>query len=73
MGHEMNPPVPSVHTATPALAVQRLPVFVAALWWGSLTTIGALVATIVPGFSHTIDSPYSVSHSTLALPLPPLP
>ncbi|MGE8250667.1 MAG: LysM-like peptidoglycan-binding domain-containing protein, partial [Stenotrophomonas bentonitica] len=35
-------------------------------------TIGALVATIVPGFSHTIDSPYSVSHSTLALPLPPL-
>ncbi len=35
-------------------------------------TIGALVATIVPGFSHTIDSPYSSSHATLALPLPPL-
>ena len=47
MGHEMNPPVPSVHTATPALAVQRLPVFVAALWWGSLTTIGALVVPML--------------------------
>lgn len=35
-------------------------------------TIGALVATIVPGFSHTIESPYSASHATLALPLPPL-
>ncbi len=35
-------------------------------------TIGALVATIVPGFSHTIDGPYSADHSTLALPLPPL-
>ena len=47
MGHEMNPPVPSVHTATPALAVRRLPVFVAALWWGSLTTIGALVVPML--------------------------
>ncbi len=35
-------------------------------------TIGALVATIVPGFSHTMDGPYSADHSTLALPLPPL-
>ncbi|RBC93898.1 hypothetical protein BRM70_22635, partial [Xanthomonas oryzae pv. oryzae] len=34
-------------------------------------TIGALVATIVPGFSNAIDKPLS-SHSTLALPLPPL-
>ncbi|MFA1286590.1 peptidoglycan DD-metalloendopeptidase family protein [Xanthomonas axonopodis pv. nakataecorchori] len=34
-------------------------------------TIGALVATIVPGFSNAIDTPLS-SHSTLALPLPPL-
>ncbi|RXK59083.1 hypothetical protein ERT44_20425, partial [Stenotrophomonas sp. MA5] len=35
-------------------------------------TIGALVATIVPGFSHTIDAPYADSHTSLALPLPPL-
>ncbi len=35
-------------------------------------TIGALVATIVPGFSHTIDAPWSDSHTSLALPLPPL-
>ncbi|HBK46026.1 MAG TPA: hypothetical protein DDZ67_06235 [Xanthomonadaceae bacterium] len=34
-------------------------------------TIGALVATIVPGFSNAIDAPLS-SHSTLPLPLPPL-
>lgn len=34
-------------------------------------TIGALVATIVPGFSNAIDAPLS-THSTLALPLPPL-
>jgi len=36
------------------------------------TTIGALVATIVPGFSNAIDAPL-VTRSTLALPLPPLP
>lgn len=35
-------------------------------------TIGALVATIVPGFSHTIDAPFADSHTSLALPLPPL-
>ncbi len=33
--------------------------------------IGALVATIVPGFSNAIDTPLS-SHATLPLPLPPL-
>lgn len=36
------------------------------------TTIGALLATIVPGFSNAIDAPL-ITHSTLALPLPPLP
>jgi len=36
------------------------------------TTIGALLATIVPGFSNAIDAP-RVAHATLALPLPPLP
>jgi len=35
-------------------------------------TIGALAATIVPGFSNAIDSNLPSSHSTLALPLPPL-
>jgi hypothetical protein len=25
-----------------------------------------------PGFSHTIDAPYADSHTSLALPLPPL-
>lgn len=35
-------------------------------------TIGALAATIVPGFSNAIDSSLPSSHSTLALPLPPL-
>jgi murein DD-endopeptidase MepM/ murein hydrolase activator NlpD len=35
-------------------------------------TIGALAATIVPGFSNAIDLPVPASHSTLALPLPPL-
>ncbi|MCW4456543.1 peptidoglycan DD-metalloendopeptidase family protein [Flavobacterium sp. MXW15] len=35
-------------------------------------TIGALAATIVPGFSNAIDSPAASAHSTLALPLPPL-
>ncbi|KRG41685.1 hypothetical protein ARC78_10695 [Stenotrophomonas pictorum JCM 9942] len=35
-------------------------------------TIGALAATIVPGFSNAIDLPVPTSHSTLALPLPPL-
>ena len=34
-------------------------------------TIGALVATIVPGFSNAIDASLS-DRSTLALPLPPL-
>ncbi|PZU19309.1 MAG: hypothetical protein DI584_18305, partial [Stenotrophomonas sp.] len=34
-------------------------------------TIGALAATIVPGFSNSIDSNLPSSHSTLALPLPP--
>jgi len=33
--------------------------------------IGALVATIVPGFTNAIDTSLS-SHSTVALPLPPL-
>ncbi|WP_313317397.1 peptidoglycan DD-metalloendopeptidase family protein [Stenotrophomonas sp.] len=35
-------------------------------------TIGALAATIVPGFSNAIDTPLPISHATLALPLPPL-
>ncbi len=35
-------------------------------------TIGALAATIVPGFSNAIDTPFPSAHSTLALPLPPL-
>ncbi len=35
-------------------------------------TIGALVATIVPGFSTTIDSPFPDAHTSLALPLPPM-
>jgi len=35
-------------------------------------TMGALVATIVPGFSHTIDSPYPDAHTSLSLPLPPM-
>ena len=35
-------------------------------------TIGALAATIVPGFSNSMDSGLPSAHSTLALPLPPL-
>ncbi|MBB4128453.1 murein DD-endopeptidase MepM/ murein hydrolase activator NlpD [Xanthomonas translucens] len=35
-------------------------------------TIGALVATIVPGFSNAIDVPLQTTHATLALPLPPI-
>ena len=35
-------------------------------------TIGALAATIVPGFSSSIDAPTGLAHSTLPLPLPPL-
>ncbi|MBN6149908.1 M23 family metallopeptidase [Xanthomonas sp. AmX2] len=35
-------------------------------------TIGALAATIVPGFSNAIDVPLQTTHATLALPLPPL-
>ena len=35
-------------------------------------TIGALAATIVPGFSNAIDATTPYSHSTMALPLPPL-
>ncbi len=35
-------------------------------------TIGALAATIVPGFSNAIDAPVPLANSTLALPLPPL-
>ncbi len=35
-------------------------------------TIGALAATIVPGFSNAIDAPLPSAHATLALPLPPL-
>ncbi|MFK3845601.1 MULTISPECIES: peptidoglycan DD-metalloendopeptidase family protein [Stenotrophomonas] len=35
-------------------------------------TIGMLVATIVPGFSSTIETPYPNAHTSLALPLPPL-
>ncbi len=34
-------------------------------------TIGALVATIVPGFSSAMDTPL-VTHATLSLPLPPM-
>ena len=33
-------------------------------------TIGALAATIVPGFSNSIDAPTGLAHSTLPLPLP---
>ncbi|MCG8275194.1 peptidoglycan DD-metalloendopeptidase family protein [Stenotrophomonas sp. NLF4-10] len=36
-------------------------------------TIGALAATIVPGFSNSIEQVLPVSQATLALPLPPLP
>ena len=50
MGQEMSPSAPSAHTVTPAAPVQRLPVFAAALWWGSLTTIGALVVPML--FAH---------------------
>ena len=50
MGQEMSPSAPSAHTVRPAAPVQRLPVFVAALWWGSLTTIGALVVPML--FAH---------------------
>ena len=35
-------------------------------------TIGALAATIVPGFSNSIEPLLQASHATLALPLPPL-
>ena len=35
-------------------------------------TIGALAATIVPGFSNSIEPLLPASHATLALPLPPL-
>lgn len=35
-------------------------------------TMGALVATIIPGFSHTIDTPYADAQTSLALPLPPI-
>ena len=38
---------PSAQIATPAITVQRLPVFIAALWWGSLTTNGALVVPML--------------------------
>ena len=34
-------------------------------------TIGALAATIVPGFSNSIEPLLPASHATLALPLPP--
>ncbi len=53
----MNPPhlsapsgKPFVATAAVAVQVQRLPVFIAALWWGSLSTIGALVVPLL--FAH---------------------
>lgn len=36
--------------AAPIFTVQRLPVFAAALWWGSLTTLGALVVPLL--FAH---------------------
>lgn len=35
-------------------------------------TIGAMVATIVPGFSNAIDVPLQTTQATLALPLPPI-
>ncbi|WP_045726796.1 M23 family metallopeptidase [Xanthomonas sp. GPE 39] len=35
-------------------------------------TIGALVATIVPGFSNAIVVPLQTTHATLTLPLPPI-
>ena len=47
MGHEMSSAGPSAQIATPGIRVQRLPVFIAALWWGSLTTIGALVVPML--------------------------
>lgn len=53
----MSPPFPAPTATTPAVdavsagaaapAVQRLPVFTAALWWGSLTTIGTLVVPML--------------------------
>lgn len=36
--------------AAPVFTLQRLPVFAAALWWGSLTTLGALVVPLL--FAH---------------------
>ena len=53
----MNPSTPSTLAAKPfaaAQAVQRLPVFISALWWGSLTTLGALV---VPMLFANLPSP----------------
>lgn len=41
----MNPSTPPVSLAI--APVQRLPVFAAALWWGSLTTIGVLVVPLL--------------------------
>ena len=46
----MDPSSPSASPLAATPAVQRLPVFIAALWWGSLTTIGALVVPML--FSH---------------------
>ena len=46
----MDPSSPSASPLAATPAVQRLPVFIAALWWGSLTTIGAFVVPML--FSH---------------------
>ena len=40
----------AVAAAAPVFTLQRLPVFAAALWWGSLTTLGALVVPLL--FAH---------------------
>ncbi len=43
--HASSEPVAKPLAAAPT--VQRLPVFIAALWWGSLTTLGALVVPML--------------------------
>lgn len=49
----MNPTTPSVSPRAVAAVVQRLPVFIAALWWGSLGTIGALVVPLLFAYLPT--------------------
>ena len=47
----MNPSTaPDTPAAPSAARPQRLPAFVSALWWGSLTTVGALVVPLL--FAH---------------------